>query len=213
SREGKQAARPADRRAGRGGWKKRRPLGNRVDRGCAHGRHHPTRKRADVCLVLHHQRVWPTSQGEKADDGSGDTDWCTLPPDDGAGAPSAYGEDGVTGGIRRGSTAFRKGRWQGLSGMQGNLHVPFLGGWVGAIPPGYPAGESNLASLSRRLCSASNLAEARRVPSLWQDPSPAKTRASSIPARAHGHHHQPSTNCYKLSDLCCTPQTPWLGPQ
>jgi len=26
-----------------------------------------------------------------------------------------------------------------LSGMQGNLHVPFLGGWVGAIPPGYPA--------------------------------------------------------------------------
>ena len=47
-------------------------------------------------------------------------------------------------------TAFRKGRWQGLSGMQGNLHVPFLGGWAGAIPPGYPAGESNLASLSRR---------------------------------------------------------------
>ena len=33
-----------------------------------------------------------------------------------------------------------KGRWQGLSGMQGNLHVPFLGGWAGAIPPGYPAG-------------------------------------------------------------------------
>jgi len=26
-----------------------------------------------------------------------------------------------------------------LSGMQGNLHVPFLGGWAGAIPPGYPA--------------------------------------------------------------------------
>ena len=28
---------------------------------------------------------------------------------------------------------------RGLSGMQGNLHVPFLGGWAGAIPPGYPA--------------------------------------------------------------------------
>ena len=41
--------------------------------------------------------------------------------------------------VRRGITAFRKGRWQGLSGMQGNLHVPFLGGWAGAIPPGYPA--------------------------------------------------------------------------
>jgi hypothetical protein len=25
--------------------------------------------------------------------------------------------------------------------MQGNLHVPFLGGWAGAIPPGYPADE------------------------------------------------------------------------
>ena len=48
------------------------------------------------------------------------------PPDDGAGAPSAYGEGGVTAHIRRGSTAFREGRWQGLSGMQGNLHVPFL---------------------------------------------------------------------------------------
>ena len=46
-------------------------------------------------------------------------------------------------------TAFRKGRWQGLSCLKGNLHVPFLGGWAGAILPGYPAGESNLASLSR----------------------------------------------------------------
>src|SRR4030095_5324943 len=135
-----------------GGWKKRRLSCNGVDRGCAHGQHDPARKRADVHLVLHHQRPWPTSAGEKADDGSGDTDWCTLPPDDGAGAPSAYGEGVVTARIRRGSTAFRKGRWQGLSGMQGNLHVPFLGGWAGAIPPGYPAGESNLAFLSPRIC-------------------------------------------------------------
>src|SRR2546426_4361655 len=41
--------------------------------------------------------------------------------------------------VPRGTIAFRKERWQGLSGMQGNLHVPFLGGWAGAIPPGYPA--------------------------------------------------------------------------
>jgi len=58
-------------------------------------------------------------------------------------------------GVRRGMTAFRKERSQGLSGMQGNLHVPFLGGWAGAIPPGYPAGESNLASLSRPICRRS----------------------------------------------------------
>src|SRR4030095_14649373 len=79
-----------------GGWKKRRLSCNGVDRGCAHGQHDPARKRADVHLVLHHQRPWPTSQGEKADDGSGDTDWCTLRPADGVEAPSAYGEGGVT---------------------------------------------------------------------------------------------------------------------
>src|SRR5262249_54455874 len=28
------------------------------------------------------------------------------------------------------------------------LHVPFLGGWVGAIPPGYPAAGSNPGSLA-----------------------------------------------------------------
>src|ERR671936_636078 len=47
--------------------------------------------------------------------------------------------------------------------MQGNLHVPFLGGWAGAIPPGYPAGESNLASLSRRLCSSVKTCYRRRI--------------------------------------------------
>ena len=41
-------------------------------------------------------------------------------------------------GVRCGTTAFRKERSQGLSGMQGNLHVPFLGGWAGAILPRLP---------------------------------------------------------------------------
>ena len=99
--------------------------------------YHSTRKRADVHLVLHHQRAWPTSQGEKADDGSGDTDWCTLQPDDGAEAPSAYGEGGAR--VGRGITAFRKERLQGLSCLKGNFHEQFLGGWAEAIPPGYPA--------------------------------------------------------------------------
>src|SRR2546425_5463205 len=31
------------------------------------------------------------------------------------------------------------------------LHVPFLGGWAGAIPPGYPAGDSNIISLPNQL--------------------------------------------------------------
>ena len=50
------------------------------------------------------------------------------------------------------------------------------------------------------LCSGCNLAEARRIPSLWQGSSPAKTRGSSMPSRPHRPHHRPSTNCDKLSD-------------
>ena len=42
------------------------------------GQHHATRKRADVHLVFHHKRTWPTSDREKADDSSGNTDWCAL---------------------------------------------------------------------------------------------------------------------------------------
>ena len=57
-------------------------------------------------------------------------------------------------GVRRGTIAFRKERLQGLSCLKGNFHEQFLGGWAGAIPPGYPAGESNLASLSRPVCSS-----------------------------------------------------------
>jgi energy-coupling factor transporter ATP-binding protein EcfA2 len=45
------------------------------------------------------------------------------------------------------------------------------------------------------LCSASNLAGARRISSPWQGSSPAKTRASSMPSRAHGPHLRRSTNC------------------
>ena len=54
-------------------------------------------------------------------------------------------------GVRRGTTAFRKERSQGLSGMQGNLHVPFLGGWAGAIPPGYPANFTSVVDLRERI--------------------------------------------------------------
>ena len=65
-------------------------------------------------------------------------------------------------GVRCGTTAFRKERSQGLSGMQGNLHVPFLGGWVGAIPPGYPACEETYLQRQRALHSPT--VEGGRVP-------------------------------------------------
>jgi hypothetical protein len=46
--------------------------------------------------------------------------------------------------------------------MQGNLHVPFLGGWAGAIPPGYPADGSNPGSLAgNELVDQARLANAR----------------------------------------------------
>src|SRR6266487_3218831 len=129
SREGKHAARQADRRAGGGGWKKRTPSCNGVDRGCAHGQHDPTRKRADVHLVLHHQRPWPTSTGEKADDGSGDTDWCTLRPDDGPEAPSAYGEGGAPWHHRVPQGAFAR-----LELLEGKLSRAVLRGLSGSNP-------------------------------------------------------------------------------
>jgi|RhiMetdeSRZDD1v2_1073273.scaffolds.fasta_scaffold39226_5 hypothetical protein len=50
------------------------------------------------------------------------------------------------------------------------------------------------------LCSASTLAEKLTTFSPFQSPSPAKTRTSSRPFRAHGHHLRPSTTYYKLSD-------------
>jgi hypothetical protein len=56
------------------------------------------------------------------------------------------------------------------------------------------------------LCSASNLAEARRLSSPLQGSSPAKTRASSRPSCAPGHHLRPSTNCYKLSEARKSPE-------
>ena len=63
-------------------------------------------------------------------------------------APNAYGEGRVRARVGRGMTAFRKGRLQGLSCLKGNFHEQFLGGWAGAIPPGYPASGSNPASLA-----------------------------------------------------------------
>ena len=49
-------------------------------------------------------------------------------------------------------TAFRKERLQGLSCLKGNFHEQFLGGWAGAIPPGYPAGD--MKSSQSLLCLA-----------------------------------------------------------
>jgi hypothetical protein len=46
-------------------------------------------------------------------------------------------------------TAFRKERLQGLSCLKGNFHEQFLGGWAGAIPPGYPADEETYPQATR----------------------------------------------------------------
>ena len=138
SREGKRAARQADRRAGMGGWKKRTPSCNGVDRGCAHRQYHPTRKRADVPLVWHHQRAWPTSVGEKADDGSGNTDWCTLRPDDGPEAPSAYGEGWATARCSPWHNRVPQGALARLELLEGKLSRAVLRGLSGSNPARLP---------------------------------------------------------------------------
>ena len=43
------------------------PSCNGGDRACADRLHYPTRKRADFHLVAHHERVWQTVEGGKAD--------------------------------------------------------------------------------------------------------------------------------------------------
>jgi hypothetical protein len=54
---GKRLVRGAEGDAGRGAWSKRRPLGNRADRGCALGQDHPPGNRADFHVVLRHESV------------------------------------------------------------------------------------------------------------------------------------------------------------
>jgi len=66
--------------------------------------------------------------------------------------------------------------------------------------PGYPAGESNLASLSRPMCRPSTLAEAPSLLSPLQHPSRAKGRVSAIPPRAHVQQLRPPTNADTWSE-------------
>jgi hypothetical protein len=70
SPRGKPSVRRTDGAAGKGRGRKRRPLGNRTDRGCAPRRDHPTRKRADFPRVSPHEAVRPTDSGGRADDSS-----------------------------------------------------------------------------------------------------------------------------------------------
>ena len=142
SREGKRAARQANRRAGRGGWKKRTLSCHGVERGCAYRQYHSTRKRADVHLVLHHQRAWPTSRGEKADDGSGNTDWGTLRPDDGPEAPNAYGEGGAPWHYRVPQGALAR-----LELLEGKLSRAVLRGLSGSNLARLPGGDGDMISL------------------------------------------------------------------
>ena len=68
-RSGRNIARGSKGGAGTGRWKKRRLSCNGADRGCAARQHHPTRKRAHVHRVVHHENRWSTDSGDKADVG------------------------------------------------------------------------------------------------------------------------------------------------
>jgi hypothetical protein len=53
--------------------------------------------------------------------------------------------------VGRGITAFDVERSKGSSCLKGNFHEQFLGGLAGAIPPGYPAGDSDVISLPAQI--------------------------------------------------------------
>ena len=67
-------------------------------------------------------------------------------------------------------------------------------GHAGSAAVEGPQAAQTLVAQFLTLCRASHLAEARRLSALLQSLSPAKTRVSSLPSRAHDHHCQPSTN-------------------
>ncbi len=72
---GRTVVRPTNGSAGRGRRRKQTPSCNEADRGVA-----LLRKGADFRLVFLHERLWPTDQEGKADDGrSSSFHWCVLP--------------------------------------------------------------------------------------------------------------------------------------
>src|SRR5690349_13070178 len=71
-RAGRSIVRGSKGGAGTGRWKKRKPPCNGADRGCAARQHYPTRKRAHVHRVAHHENRWSTGSGDKADVGGQD---------------------------------------------------------------------------------------------------------------------------------------------
>jgi hypothetical protein len=77
--------------------------------------------------------------------------------------------------------------------MQGNLHVPFLGGWAGAIPPGYPAGESHLASLSRRMYGPHLLCHQQDPTQMCGKVTTRTAPADTVPTVTHWHLNREGT--------------------
>jgi len=90
-RRGKHPARRADRAAGKGRGRKRRPCCNGADRGCNIT---PPRKRADFPLVWRHERTWPTDFRERRRTvTSSNACWCGPQPwRRGLSAPGGYRE-------------------------------------------------------------------------------------------------------------------------
>src|SRR5712691_2440695 len=130
-------------------------------------RHHPARKRADVRLVLPHQRVWPTSTGEKADDGSDNTDWCTLRPAHGPEAPSAYGEGRAIARYSPWHHRVPQGAFARLELLEGKLSRAVLRGLGGSNPAWLPGIGETCRKVTRpdpTQCSFGNLRNRVKYP-------------------------------------------------
>ena len=80
---GKRAVRRADRGAGKGCWRKRRPSCQGVEKGGAHATSPYAKARGLPRQVVYHERPCRTACGGKAEDSRGNTGWCGLPPGSG----------------------------------------------------------------------------------------------------------------------------------
>jgi len=72
---------------------------------------------------------------------------------------------------------------KGLSCLKGNFHEQFLGGLAGAIPPGYPAGDSDIISLPNQVAGAAR----GHQPDLADAPRARADRTGANLSAAHLH--------------------------
>ena len=96
--------------------------------------------------------------------------------------------------------------------MQGNLHVPFLGGLAGAIPPGYPAmRKQTMRNLKHCALSLPNDADGGLV-CVTVYRKGAQEVVNRLAAHPHAHWCRYCRTPAVCTTATCTPTTEWICP-